>query len=66
MEVPDPGLGRYGVQGCGAGYDGIWGHGESRSFLDAEVACSSWDSERLPPAITAIGVKTVSSMLKIC
>jgi hypothetical protein len=29
MEIPDSGLGGYGVQGCGAGYDGIWRHGES-------------------------------------
>jgi hypothetical protein len=31
VEIPDPGAGENGVQGCGARYDGVWWHGQSIS-----------------------------------
>lgn len=32
VEVSDPRAGGDGVQGCGAGYDGVWGDGKSKFF----------------------------------
>lgn len=45
MEVPNTVIGGYGVQSCGAGYDGLWRHGEYDSSRCLAMAAVKLDTE---------------------